>query len=91
MGVLTGRTRTLPRLSCRLLAIIYDQSAMIAPCKYLFETASIEQEPAHLNHLGRVLCDIDAMLIAGSRNVKDDITLTTSSLGCSHFGRLIGR
>ncbi len=42
---------------------------------YLFEGVGIEQDPAKLNNLGGILCNIDTVLIASGSNVNDDVAL----------------
>lgn len=42
---------------------------------YLVKRFSIEQDPAELNDFGRVLSHINAMLIACSRNMDNDVSL----------------
>jgi len=53
---------------------------------YLVKRLCIEQDPADLNHLGRVLGDVHTMLVAGGRNVDDDVAvdLERRGLGGSH-------
>ena len=40
---------------------------------YLFEVVGVEKDPAKLDELGRVLGNVDAMLIAGSCDVDDHV------------------
>ena len=46
----------------------------------------VEEDPTKLNQLGRVLCNVDSMLVAGGRNVDDDVAvdLERRGLGGSH-------
>lgn len=55
----------------------------------------VEKNPAKLDQLGRVLGDVDAMLIAGGRNVDHDVSvqLERGALGGSHsdgHGSILG-
>lgn len=60
---------------------------------HLLERVGIKQDPSKLNHLGRVLCHIDAVLVAGGRNVDDDVAIDVKlgqrlrRHGCGGFGR----
>ena len=53
---------------------------------HLLEVMGVEQNPAKLDQLGRVLCNVDTMLITGSRNVDHDVSikLERRALGGSH-------
>lgn len=42
---------------------------------YLVERLGIEQDPAKLDDLGRVLGHVDAMLVARSRNMDNDVSI----------------
>jgi len=48
---------------------------------HLFAAFGIEQDPTQLNHLGRVFCDIDAVLVAGGGYVDDQIAVQVRGLG----------
>lgn len=57
---------------------------------HLLQRLGVEKNPAELNNLGRVLCDVDSMLIAGGCDVDHDIAIDVelvTSLGTRHFGR----
>lgn len=88
MGVLTGLTRTLSwviwqqrktfvshlaRRRWNVLAQLWALGWLLAT--HLLERVGIKQDPSKLNHLGRVLCHIDAVLVAGGRNVDDDVAI----------------
>jgi hypothetical protein len=47
----------------------------LAIIAHLFERRGLEQNPAELYHLSRVLRNIDPVLIARSRDVNHDITV----------------
>lgn len=42
---------------------------------YLVTSLRIQQDPSKLNDLGRVLCHIDAVFVAGGSYVYDDVTV----------------
>lgn len=42
---------------------------------YLVERLGIEQDPAKLDDLGRVLGHVDTMLVARSRNMDNDVSI----------------
>lgn len=50
-------------------------------CVYLLAGLGIQQDPAQFDDLGGILGDIDAMLVAGGRNVDDDVAIQLGS-GC---------
>ena len=45
----------------------------------LVTVLGVEQDPAQLNHLGRVLCDIDAVLVARRGYVDDDVAVESTA------------
>lgn len=90
IGVLTGLTRT---LSC----VIWNWTKRLGQGQvgytgeisildtHLLECVGIKQNPAKLNNLSRILCDIDTMLITGGGNVDDDVSIR------AELGALLGR
>jgi hypothetical protein len=46
---------------------------------YLLAGFGIQQDPPQLDHLCRILGNVDAMLIAGGCNVDDDIAIQLGS------------
>jgi len=60
---------------------------------YLIAGLAVEQDPSQLDHLGRVLCHIHSVLIAGRRDVDDDVPIELRHrcrrgcrCGCGHGG-----
>lgn len=60
---------------------------------HLLERVCVEQDPTKLNHLGRVLCHINAVLVTGGRNMDHDIAIDVElgqllrRHGCGGIGR----
>jgi hypothetical protein len=50
-------------------------------CTYLLAGLGIQQDPAQFDDLGGILGDIDAMFVAGGRNVDNDVAIQLRS-GC---------
>lgn len=48
---------------------------------HLFQRLCVKQDPAQLNNLGRVLRDIDAVLVTGGRNVDDHVAVDVERRG----------
>lgn len=44
---------------------------------HLFESVCVQQDPAKLNDLGRVLCNVDTMFIASGSHVNNDVAVDT--------------
>lgn len=42
---------------------------------YLVTGFTVQQDPPHLNHLSRILCNVDTMFVTGCRNVYDHVTV----------------
>ena len=57
---------------------------------HLFTALSIQADPANFNCFRRVFCDIDAVLVAGSCNMDDNVTIKLGllRLGGGHGGHL---
>lgn len=80
MGVLTGFTKTLSRWSWRVLSAIARAMGR-AWGAHLFAGLGIEQNPAKLNDLCRVFCDVYAVLVAGGGYVDDEVAVQVRGLG----------
>lgn len=100
IGVLTGLTRTLSCVICSRRSVSSGQQIghvkrprekQVGGCcrigikTNLLECVGIEQNPAKLNDLGRVLGDVDAVLIAGGSDVNDNVAVD------AELGALLGR
>lgn len=57
----------------------------------LFEGLSIDQHPAQLDDFGRVLCNVNAMLVAGGGDVNHDITIERGLGALLRAGHVDGR
>lgn len=55
------------------------------PLTYLFKRLRVKENPSKLNHLGRVLRHVNAMLVARGSYVDDDVTIDVE------LGGLLGR
>ena len=79
-----GRERK-PRVHC------WEPTSPPGREAHLFEGVCIQEDPAKLNDLGRVLCNIYAMLIAGRSHVHDHIAVDAElrALLRRHFGRVV--
>jgi hypothetical protein len=80
IGVLMGLTRTLSRVIWTAGSVSPSLS-WHKGCRepwgatYLFEGLCIDQHPAQLDDFGRVLCDVDTVLVAGGGDVNHDIAI----------------
>jgi hypothetical protein len=80
IGVLMGLTRTLSRVIWTAVSVspsLLWHKGCRQPWRatYLFEGLCIDQHPAQLDDFGRVLCDVDTMLVAGGSDVNHDIAI----------------
>lgn len=48
---------------------------------HLVAVLGVEQDPSKLDDLGRVLGNVDAVLVAGSCNMDDDVAVEVAALG----------
>lgn len=92
--MLTGLTRTLSRWSCERSA--KHTTAWQSQWHYgthLLAGLCVEQDPTQLDDLGRVLGHVHAVLVAGGRDVDDDVAveLRRGSLNGGHGERYRGR
>ena len=83
IGVLTGLTRMLSRCSCPVACISHLQrkTSVNLSSTHLFASLCIKQYPTELDHLCRVLCDINAMFVTRSGYVDDDVSVKLRRLG----------
>lgn len=79
MGVLIGFTKTLSRVICvdTNVSLIHEQPdpSFSMDRRYLVTALGVEQDPSQLDDFGRVLGDIDPMLVTGGGDVNDDISI----------------
>lgn len=52
-----------------------------AVSSHLVAVLGVEQNPPELDNLGRVLGHVDAVLVAGSCNMDDDVAVEIAALG----------
>ena len=93
IGVLIGFTSTLSRYSCspkkksqsvsqsqQIKKYLYGKSRVWISA-YLLAVLGVQENPSELNDLGRVLCNVYAVLVAGCCNVDNDISVEVPLLG----------
>lgn len=80
MGVFTGFTRTLSRCNCETY-VSTTWGALGNGGTHLLARFGIEQYPSELNDLGRVLGDINTMLVAGCSDMYHHVSVEIRGLG----------